>query len=489
MAEDDIWAGMTTPGSREFDLHHWNGTAWSRQTLPDQQSASANRVVVQAWSDQVIFAIGSCTGSGYWRLWKTTNGGTSWSTLDTGTLELNYARPVTMLVTGSDEVYMCGASGILSPGLVALWRWNGSMAREVIGNLPRTDPTYGYHYHYSGLAWNRSDNSEIWIINVGSVTDSDAARLRKGVFGSSWVVQHQLDSGAGYSHDFYTATDRVMTMDDNGKMGIVAFGSGNYRVLFGDPTDPPLSEVSGITANAGVGEKASYDGYFVMTDNGDGYWYNPDTESWAVPDNTTWGSGKGAFVLDMPDPTGFEPLTGGLREIHSDTIGTNEPLWISRMLAHNQELINDTFLPRHLFNDWYVTQYVAAHEDGSLVGQWGRFARLPDMEVKVRINVSVDEAYEVMIYVLATPVLITDPWKDADGNRWLVSRYGTSDQYDYQTLAASASRQWYTFTVQPPPLGQWWYLSVWFQGETGSTEVDTKPYIISAVERRRIESA
>jgi hypothetical protein len=300
-SENDIWVGMSTGGSREFDLYHWDGVSWTRQTLPDQVAATQNRVVVEAWDANTVFAIGSNSAAGYWRLWKTTNGGASWSTLDNGTLELNYARPVTMLVTGEDEVYMCGASGALSPGFVALWRWNGSMAREVIGNLPRTDVTYGYHYHYSGLAWDRADASSIWITNVGSSGDSDAGRLRKGVFGSSWVEQQQFNPGAGYSQTFFTATDRVMTMDDLGTMGIVAFGGGVWRILFGDPTAaPPMSEVSGITANAGIGEKASMYGHFMMTDNEDGLRYDPDTALWTVPDNGDWGNGKGAHVIAGP---------------------------------------------------------------------------------------------------------------------------------------------------------------------------------------------
>lgn len=185
----------------------------------------------------------------------------------------------------------------------------------------------------------------------------------------------------------------------------------------------------------------------------------------------------------------YEPLTGGLRKLHADTYAAKEPHWTARLLAHNQELISDTFRPRHLVNDWpgVGKTNLEVSTAGILVAQYGRIPREPGMQVYVRVNMQIVDAYAVDLYAVATQSMIGLDWTDVDGEEPVTTRLANTAQYSTIQAAASAARQWYEMVIEPPQFGLYFYLSVWAQANSASCT--TNLYGISAVERRKWEAA
>jgi hypothetical protein len=183
----------------------------------------------------------------------------------------------------------------------------------------------------------------------------------------------------------------------------------------------------------------------------------------------------------------FEPITGGLREIAANLLGSGEPVWLARMLAHNQELISDTFLPRHLVNDWakVTTNDHSASSDGELIAQYGRFTSRPGMTVKIRINVNVG-GDDVDFVAFAWPFLVRENWDDGDEQPWIQIKHSSTDQYDTVFVPSADPRGWYEMEIKPPPRGELWYLTLWAISPTPAAVV---MYAISAVERKEFEAA
>lgn len=175
----------------------------------------------------------------------------------------------------------------------------------------------------------------------------------------------------------------------------------------------------------------------------------------------------------------YEPIPGGLRKIATAHHAANQPMWIGRMLAHNQELISDTFQPRMLVNDWAPEKEVVTIDSGRLIGQWGRFRRLPGVAVKVRVNIALAAATSLV--VIALPAMATRNWNDGDGELHYFLRYANTDHYDFTITLAGGTREWFEFTVYPPRRGRWWYLTLW--GVTVGEETHDL-YSVSAVERK-----
>jgi hypothetical protein len=298
--EDDLWCGIEYGFSGPWRLYHWNGTIWTEQTLPDQTSAISNRVHVDAWSDQIVYAIG--INNGNYRIWRTTNGGGTWSTLDTATLQNYYVN--NMVVVGPNEVYFSGSSGATSNPRVGVWKWTPGGGLEVettASGLPRQDPDLGYNVRYEGITADRS-TGELWVMDDGQ--SGGPSKLYRGQFGGPWTLAIRFDNADGYGANNYNigSSGRAMVMDELGILTVSMNHSGVDPdvVMQGDPrlAQPSLVQVANPgTSNVGSGEKAAQGGHYLMTDNGDGLLYDKTVGSWVAPPNGTWGGGKGAAIV------------------------------------------------------------------------------------------------------------------------------------------------------------------------------------------------
>jgi len=293
-SENDLWVGVFHGFAHNYQLYHWDGVGWELQDLPLQKSDINQMVVVHAFArDSVIaYGVGGLTGES--RVWH--YDGNSWTLLVSP--PWSGAQQGTMLALAPDLIYFAGNGWWDAPGL---FRWDGSqLVQEELANLPGANDNPPYIYQYSGLAW---DGTDLWLLDAGWGGGGEPAYLRKGAFGSPWTLVQELGPDDGYGFIYSTHTKKSMVMDERGVLTITAQGFFGplEAILQGDP-NAKLAEIvpgSGAT-NPGTGEKAAAMGYYLMTNNHRGCWYDPDVGVWTVPDDGGWGgNAAGAHIISL----------------------------------------------------------------------------------------------------------------------------------------------------------------------------------------------
>lgn len=311
-AEDDLWSGSEGTGPPR--VYHFNGTLWTAQTLPGAVSGTGTQCNVAAWDENTVFAWAGVPTAGFFRLWRTVDGGSVWSTIDSGSLNLNSDRPNNGLVVGPDEIYLGGGS---FTGYCGVWRWKlgVGMQREGTGSgLPSLNNPPYYWHHYVGFGWTGEDPDDLWVCDQGYNAAGYGIRLYRGKFGS-WSLQHRFDPTGGYSQTYYGHQDApsIMSVDENGIVTITCTrqsdSQGGY--LHGDPTAGQLTFTP--VGAAPYGECAAAGGiYFVPNSNGLLF----DNFGWSETPPTTPFNGNlgGALLLsidtDPPVLSNEDPASG-----------------------------------------------------------------------------------------------------------------------------------------------------------------------------------
>jgi len=299
-AEDDLWAGMFNASTGNFGslLYHFNGTLWTAQTLPSDISDFNRSVRVKAVDDQVVFVVCKANSGGNYRVYRTADGGASWTVLKSGVFSPGNHPAITFLPVGPEELYMCHNAAFLNPSKTGVWRWtlSGGWATESgsVG-LPHDNGVAAF----TGLAWDRQDPNDIWIVySRTSVT----ARLYRGKFGGPWTLIETFDS-ATYGLNLQAMEHYCCSMDTDGTISILlgAYGLGsNVRCMQGDPTSLPLTNVRSIAGSLTHGEIETLGGRTIFADAANGQFF--DGSTWSVPPNGTWGLATGAHLIQGPEP-------------------------------------------------------------------------------------------------------------------------------------------------------------------------------------------
>lgn len=185
----------------------------------------------------------------------------------------------------------------------------------------------------------------------------------------------------------------------------------------------------------------------------------------------------------------YAPLSGGLRSMHADLVAAEEPVdaLVTRLVVHNQELIDRTFTTRHLVNQ-FANAWVpwSLGIPWALVAAWGRFRSMgagTSVVVRVCLDENVDD---ITYYACTTPYLPARQWEDADGNEWLVDSLGGTAQIDSTTVLGSTALDWAPdLVVEPPPGARFWYLSLWATCAEATWDFPLV-HAVSAIEGRKV---
>ncbi|NIT77393.1 MAG: hypothetical protein GWO44_11015 [Thermoplasmata archaeon] len=303
-SEYDLWLAANT-GSGLMELYHYNGLDFQLQTLPGNSSSSSNDGLVRFWDESTVYYLGQ--GNGPRGLWRTTTGGhnATWTLLSNDAWLLSAYE---MVVVGPDEVYLVGSSGAAPSGYVGVGYWSpgtGFILQDEGHGLSKYDPEVGNNQRFVGAAWDKSDPTEIWILDTGAgfVVGS---KLYKGKIGGPWTLEVRFDSSMGYTSRYvYTGAGRAMVMDRRGVLYISMSDDGVDPdvIIEGDPRDtqPSLVQVANpSTSNVGLGDKWATNDYVLMSDNGRSMFYIPGT-GWTVPtiDN---GNYYAQALAGFPEP-------------------------------------------------------------------------------------------------------------------------------------------------------------------------------------------
>ena len=293
-SENDLWVGVVHGFAHNYQLYHWDGIDWELQDLPQQKSEINQMVVVHSFSRDSVIADGVGGLTGQSRVWHFD--GTHWTLLCSP--PWSGAQQGTMLALAPDLIYFAGNGWWDAPGL---FRWAGfQLVQEELANLPGANDNPPYIFQYSGLGW---DGTDLWLLDAGWGGGGEPAYLRKGLFGSPWTLVQELGPDAGYAHSYSTYSKKSMVMDERGILSVTAMGffGPTDVVLQGDPNlnRDEINPGAGAT-NPGSGEKAAAEGYYLMTNNHRGNWYDPDVGVWTVPDDGGWGgNAAGAHIISL----------------------------------------------------------------------------------------------------------------------------------------------------------------------------------------------
>ncbi len=318
-AETDLWSA--SEGPNRVCIYHWNGLVWAEQTLPDNWPDSGlheHQANVGVWDENTIYGWAGSPTYGGFRLWRTTNGGGLWTTLDTGSLGLDGGRPNAGLVVGPDEIYLGANSYSAGTGNAGVWRWTasgGMQVESIASGLPDYNPSPFYRFSYIGLGWTGEDPDDLWVHDQGANSAGYGIRLYRGKFGS-WSLQHRFDPNGGYSDTYYTIQDgqNMMTMDADGFMVIncIRQSDGAHGYLFGDPTAGQLA-FTAYGGGSNIGQQSSGGGYYFVA-KGNGLLFDRLGWSEAPPTTPFNGNLGGSLVLvtdpDPPEITPIDPVDG-----------------------------------------------------------------------------------------------------------------------------------------------------------------------------------
>ncbi len=156
-------------------------------------------------------------------------------------------------------------------------------------------------------------------------------------------------------------------------------------------------------------------------------------------------------------------LAGGLRNIHEDLIASEEPISAALLglLTHNQQLITNHLVPRHLVNQWFPkdgsSQALTDPEElGQRVGIWGPFSALPSMELRVKIfgtKITATYSSNTELYLFSSPTF-------PDQDDLLEELLENSAEYWTSTIENTSGR-WIDGSMVPNPgEGAEFYLSL-----------------------------
>lgn len=108
-------------------------------------------------------------------------------------------------------------------------------------------------------------------------------------------------------------------------------------------------------------------------------------------------------------------IGGGLREIDNALLDEYQAFstGVVGLLGHNQQLIQDTLVPRHLINDYYPRDAdgyalaLAYDSYGMPIAVWGGFNYQPGYELRAKIRVRKlgAEYFDSDLYLISTPTM------------------------------------------------------------------------------------
>jgi hypothetical protein len=162
---------------------HWNGSTWTRTTLPVPSGAIAGRLVaVSGSSSSDVFAIGAYIAKGNSYLLIEHWNGSAWTRVIMPSADKPNSDPVDVISVGSGDMWMTGFSGATEA--LRFWHYNGTWTLEAtppgLGPLAGTSDTNVWmvgRYNssgtplerYNGSSWAATDNNGDGTIVVNSL--------------------------------------------------------------------------------------------------------------------------------------------------------------------------------------------------------------------------------------------------------------------------------------------------------------------------------
>lgn len=239
--KNNVWVfgGRDTSGVESDAAYRWNGSAWTRISVPARTYLQGT-VVLGPWN---VWAFGgSASMPGDIFHWT----GSGWKAYDT-----NYSfrfAPESIAASSASNIWIAGTTGGNSPKLVA-YHWNGShwyksaAPQPTVASTPSVAVLSGsnvwigwatsttqYAYHYNGTGW-------VKVTAPASVYANSSALVPDGRGGVWWGPFADLDGTT------WTSTDSVSPDYDGGGFGPVASIPGTSSAVMGAGVINPGSSV------------------------------------------------------------------------------------------------------------------------------------------------------------------------------------------------------------------------------------------------------
>jgi hypothetical protein len=219
-ASNDVWAVGTAATAPSTALHplaaHWNGSTWSRVTLPAAVAAAGGELVgVSARAANDAWAVGAVNGKTLALHWN----GTTWSTMATkdvppqrtGASVVDTFTAVTAIA--ANNVWAVGyatdtVSGSNLPNRTIVEHWDGVQWTLTTAPSPTGHPTL------TGVA--AASASDVWAVGSGWSDQSVGVPVAKPIYlhfdGTKWV-QVTSPANVGSSDNILNAVSAVSTGD------------------------------------------------------------------------------------------------------------------------------------------------------------------------------------------------------------------------------------------------------------------------------------